>query len=195
MNAGDAQHAAQAPQFQAVLDCVSDGVFTIARNYTVTSFNRAAERLTGLRRRNVLGRFCFDVFGASACKRAGECPMGIALRTGGGHTTRELTLRNGCDRPIHVRLAFHPLRDDAGEIVGGVETIHELPARETVAATCDESGTPLSLLEANERRVIEETLRRHDWNRSAAARELGISRITLWRKMNKLGIAPGPEEQ
>ena len=41
--------------------------------------------------------------------------------------------------------------------------------------------------------LIEKSLRRHNWNRVAAAKELGISRTTLWRKMKRMGIEM-PEE-
>jgi transcriptional regulator with PAS, ATPase and Fis domain len=39
-----------------------------------------------------------------------------------------------------------------------------------------------------ERRLIEETLRRHDGNVSAASRDLGFSRVGLSKKMKRLGI-------
>jgi len=39
-----------------------------------------------------------------------------------------------------------------------------------------------------ERETIERMLRRHGFNRSAAARELGISRVTLYNKIHKYGI-------
>jgi transcriptional regulator of acetoin/glycerol metabolism len=34
-----------------------------------------------------------------------------------------------------------------------------------------------------------DTLHRNNWNRSAAARELGIHPTTLWRKVKRLGIS------
>jgi len=40
-------------------------------------------------------------------------------------------------------------------------------------------------LEEGEKRRICEVLRRHNWNRNKAARELNINRTTLWRKMRK----------
>mgnify|MGYP001087859924 CR=1 FL=1 len=39
-----------------------------------------------------------------------------------------------------------------------------------------------------ERRIIEETLQRNNYRRTETARELGISRVTLYNKMKKLGI-------
>ena len=48
--------------FPLVLDVVGQGVFTVDRDGRITSFNRAAERLTGLHRADVLGRDCHEVF-------------------------------------------------------------------------------------------------------------------------------------
>jgi DNA-binding NtrC family response regulator len=39
-----------------------------------------------------------------------------------------------------------------------------------------------------ERRMILATLRHHGWNVSAAARDLGFSRVGLTKKMKRLGI-------
>ena len=47
------------------------------------------------------------------------------------------------------------------------------------------SSTPL---EDAESVAIRASLERHRGNRSRAARELGISRNTLWRKMRRHGI-------
>lgn len=41
---------------------------------------------------------------------------------------------------------------------------------------------------SREEQVIRDALQRHNWNRSATAQELNISKTTLWRKMNQHGI-------
>jgi transcriptional regulator of acetoin/glycerol metabolism len=48
-----------------------------------------------------------------------------------------------------------------------------------------EENSPLN---AAEKIAIEKTLRKQSGVRAAAARDLGISTVTLWRKMKKLGI-------
>lgn len=85
-----------------------------------------------------------------------------------------------------IELSFSPLRDQRGQIVGGVKTLREVPAR--VNGRDGGEIEPLPILEASERRAIEDVLRRHRGNKTATSKELGISRITLWRKMRKLGI-------
>lgn len=49
-------------------------------------------------------------------------------------------------------------------------------------------GTLAEQLEAAERRILAETLRRNGYHRQDTARELGISRITLYHKMRKYGL-------
>jgi PAS domain S-box-containing protein len=60
-----------------------------------------------------------------------------------------------------------------------------LPARPS------EVDAPGSLADA-ERVFLISVLERNGWNRAATARELGVHKTTLWRKMKRLGIAAPP---
>jgi transcriptional regulator with PAS, ATPase and Fis domain len=51
------------------------------------------------------------------------------------------------------------------------------------------AGQELAVLEQVERDLIAQALERHSGRTAAAARELGIHRSTLWRKMKRYGIA------
>jgi transposase-like protein len=71
---------------------------------------------------------------------------------------------------------------------------------ETVGGTCVRCGyrhreqPAASPGPPDERARILQALERHHWRRERAARELGISRITLWRRMWKDGLANQGEE-
>lgn len=67
-------------EFHAViLDSINDGVFTVDRQWKITSFNRAAERITGVSRQDAVGRPCCEVLRASICEAA--CALRQTLAT------------------------------------------------------------------------------------------------------------------
>lgn len=74
---------------------------------------------------------------------------------------------------------------------GGLIELHHLPLelRPAAGQTVGEHGSPTTL-EAMERIMIAEALRRHHGNRQRAARELGINASTLYRKLSSLKIEP-----
>ena len=65
---------------RVILDCVADGVFTVDRDFRITSFNRAAERISGVPREEALGRRCSDVFRTEHCEE--RCVLRETIRTG-----------------------------------------------------------------------------------------------------------------
>jgi transcriptional regulator of acetoin/glycerol metabolism len=54
----------------------------------------------------------------------------------------------------------------------------------------DIPAASLNPLESAERRALLQELQRHDWNLSSVARQLSISRNTLYRKLQRLDIKP-----
>lgn len=71
---------------------------------------------------------------------------------------------------------------------GGLIEPQHLPPRLREAAR---GAAPLGrTLDDVERAFISSILEEENWNRSAAARRMGIHPTTLWRKMKKLGIPP-----
>jgi PAS domain S-box-containing protein len=56
-----------------ILDSISEGVFTVDLDFRITSFNRAAEEITGIPRQAALGQKCKDIL------RADICEAGIAV--------------------------------------------------------------------------------------------------------------------
>ena len=64
-------------------------------------------------------------------------------------------------------------------------TVDDLPSGYPGAAR----GRRLTGLERAEREALVTALREADWDREAAARDLGISRATIYRKLKRLRIA------
>ncbi|EPR43701.1 two component, sigma54 specific, transcriptional regulator, Fis family [Desulfovibrio sp. X2] len=60
-------------------------------------------------------------------------------------------------------------------------------AQEAPPPPAEDEGEPVSL-EENERRHISRVMRHADGNKSKAARILGIDRVSLWRKLRRLGL-------
>jgi transcriptional regulator with PAS, ATPase and Fis domain len=66
--------------------------------------------------------------------------------------------------------------------------IHHLPPQYSEIKRQSHDVSKVVLFDSAERDVIRSVLKRNQGNRTHAARELGISRQTLWRKMNRLGL-------
>jgi PAS domain S-box-containing protein len=115
-----------------ILDSVADGVFTVDGEFRITSFNRAAEVITGVRRKEALGRPCCEVFRASICEA--QCALKETMQTGRPVVNRPVfILRPDGERvPISVSTAL--LKDRQGAVLGGVETFRDLRLVEELRA-------------------------------------------------------------
>ena len=107
-----------------ILDSIGEGVFTVDADWRLTSFNRAAEIITGTTRACALGRPCSEIFRADICD--GRCALRETLRTGEPILSRPIfiTCADGERVPISISTAI--LRDSDGQVLGGVETFRDL---------------------------------------------------------------------
>jgi len=107
-----------------ILDSIADGVFTVDRDWKITMFNKAAEKMTGISREEAIGRRCCDVFRASICET--ECALNRTLQTGKSLINREIYILNAEGRRVPVSISTALLQDENGVIIGGVETFRDL---------------------------------------------------------------------
>lgn len=107
-----------------ILDSINEGVFTVDLDWRVTAFNQAAERITGVSRRDALGRPCCEVFRASICENA--CALRQTLSTGKPivNATAHIVSHSGQRIPIRISTAL--LKRSDGKLIGGVETFQDL---------------------------------------------------------------------
>jgi len=109
---------------EAILESISDGVFTVDSGWRITSFNRAAEEITGVSRKEAIGQRCSEVFRSNMCGAA--CALQETLKTGKPIIGKSgyIIDSNGNHIPISISTAV--LRDASGRVIGGAETFRDL---------------------------------------------------------------------
>ena len=106
-----------------ILESISDGVFTVDHEWRITSFNRAAEEITGVPRAEAIGRYCWEVFRANMCE--GDCALRRSMQEGRSYVSSSTYIINSERQRIPISVSTAPLRNEAGEILGGVETFRD----------------------------------------------------------------------
>jgi len=109
---------------EIILNSITDGVFTVDLDWHITSFNKAAEAITGISKEEAIGQLCYEVFRANVCE--GGCILRQTIKTGEAIRNMPIYIIRGDKRRIPVRVSTTLLRDAAGEIIGGVETFSDL---------------------------------------------------------------------
>ena len=115
---------------KVILDSIADGVFTVDKEWNITSFNRAAERITGIASQKAIGQKCFDVFHANICQTA--CALRETLKTGKEIIDRPVNILNHEGKVMPVSISTAVLKDEKRNIIGGVETFRDLSALEAL---------------------------------------------------------------
>jgi len=121
-----AQLYQETARLQTILDSIADGVFTVDTDFRISSFNLAAERITGRTRDDVLGKSCHLVFRSERCREG--CPLRRTMETGQSLSNIEMEIVNSQGELVPVSVSTALLMDEEGEITGGVETFRDLSA-------------------------------------------------------------------
>lgn len=111
-------------KYDPILDSIAEGVFTVDNDWNITSFNRAAEQITGVTRENAIGNKCWEVFHADVCER--DCLLKKTIKTNRPCINKIVRIlrKSGAAIPISITTAI--LKDEAGKVIGGVETFRDL---------------------------------------------------------------------
>lgn len=107
-----------------ILDSINEGVFTVDKEWRITSFNQAAERITGISRHEALGHKCADVFHANICED--DCALRRTFESGHPVVNATAHIIDNDGQRIPIRLSTAMLKNQQGEIIGGVETFQDL---------------------------------------------------------------------
>ena len=136
-------------RFEAVIHSITDGVFTVDKDWRITCFNPAAEKITGVPKSEAMGQKCYEVFKSNICKDA--CAMQYTIET--AHPVVNLmvyiTDRKGAQVPVSVSTAL--FRDNKGELIGGVETFRDLRQVEELQKEIEEKYSFEDIISKNKK--------------------------------------------
>lgn len=148
---------------KCLLEANVDGIIAFDRECRYTTWNRAMERISGVKREEVLGKCAFDIF--PCLKETGEDRYYLEALAGKSVVAENRPFNTG---PTGKRGFFDgyysPRHDENGEVIGGVAIIRDISDRKLAeASTLDDhkrlafhvENTPLAVIEwDNEFRVL-----------------------------------------
>ncbi|MCB0281976.1 MAG: sigma 54-interacting transcriptional regulator [Calditrichaeota bacterium] len=111
---------------QIILDNITDGVFTVSEEMRITSFNQAAEKITGIPKQKAIGEFCYNVFRTNVCEN--NCILCNTMKTGKSEISKKIIIMNSDGIQVPVSISTAILKDSSGKVIGGVETFRDQSA-------------------------------------------------------------------
>jgi diguanylate cyclase (GGDEF)-like protein/PAS domain S-box-containing protein len=115
--------------FKDLLDNLYDGVYFVDKNRIITFWNKAAEKITGYKSEEVLGKGCFDNIlvhvdenGKALCKSG--CPLKATMKDG---ISREINayLRHKDGYRLPVVMKVNSILDSRGKVRGGIQSFND----------------------------------------------------------------------
>ena len=111
---------------QIILNSIADGIYSVDLDWRVTSFNNAAEKITGISRKEALGRFCFEVFGCNVCEK--NCILRKTLATGKPVVNTPVYIIRADKNRIPISASTAIFKDSRCNMIGSVVTFRDLTA-------------------------------------------------------------------
>jgi PAS domain S-box-containing protein len=133
--------------FNVILNSIADGVFTADNEGKITFINKAAEEITGFSSKEAIGHFCFDIFRADICQT--RCALKETLRTKKEITNLSVTILNKEGKQIPISISTAVLKNEKGQIIGGVETFRDLSTIEELKKELSQKYTLGDIISKN----------------------------------------------
>ncbi|MGE4285201.1 MAG: sigma-54 interaction domain-containing protein [Phycisphaerae bacterium] len=107
-----------------ILDSISEGVFTVGLDWKITSFNRAAEDITGISREDAIGKRCREIFRSDTCEAG--CTLAETMHSERPIMNRTVHIIDAPGNMRAVAISTALLKDKEGAVIGGVETFRDM---------------------------------------------------------------------
>ncbi len=132
-----------------IFDSISEGVFTTDYDCRITSLNRAAEKISGFKRDDVIGKYCFDIFRTDLCQSG--CALRSTLENGKAVSNVRVTIIRSDGRKAPVSVSTMLLRDSSKRCVGAVEFFRDLSEIENLENKISEMRGLENIVSCNEK--------------------------------------------
>jgi transcriptional regulator with PAS, ATPase and Fis domain len=93
-------------------------------HWRITSFNKAAEKITGIPRQHAIGRLCSEVLNADLCRNG--CALRQTMSNGTTVRNKAVYVIRADKTRIPISVTSNILMDAGGRMIGGVETFRDL---------------------------------------------------------------------
>ena len=131
----------QSDYSKMLLQTVPSGVYSIDNNLRITSWNHMAEKITGYTSDEVIGK-CIDLFNFHPCRENCQLCLNKFSATE-SNLTVQIKNKNGDIR--YLRKNIDVLKNDLGEIIGGIECFDDITENVLVEKQLKESEMRLNL--------------------------------------------------
>jgi two-component system, NtrC family, response regulator HydG len=113
--------------WKTVVNTLYDGIMVVAPDGKILAMNPAAERLTGYKSEELIGKSCREL-DCTGCEIIGKGPgeKWCGLYARGDVRAKKCTITNKENRLVNVIKNASVLRDDDGNIIGAVETLTDM---------------------------------------------------------------------
>jgi PAS domain S-box-containing protein len=126
----------QKNKLDAIFNSNIEGTFTIDNDWTVTSFNTSAEKITGYKKSEAVGKKCWDIFDSSLCRNG--CHMEQTIQKGKPMIGNELEIIHKSGKNIPIRVNSAILINNKKENIGAVETFIDISEIRNLSAHLNE---------------------------------------------------------
>ena len=134
---------------RTILDSINDGVFTVDESFRITSFNHAAAEILGITPDEAMGKPCWKVFNADICE--GACALKETMSTGSPLINKHVNIHTSARRKVSISVSTALLRNQSGEVVGGVESFRDLTLVEELRKAAEGRSTFHHMTSVNHR--------------------------------------------
>lgn len=119
-----------------IVESIHDGLYLVDRHRKITYWNNGAERISGFSASEVVGRSCADnilshMDEAGNCLCLDLCPLAATMQDQREREAK-VYLHHKAGHRVPVAVRTTPLKDSAGNIVGGIEIFNEIASLKSI---------------------------------------------------------------